>query len=169
MRTVSSPTQAQAASGANQPCYFIKIEWASLISYLCTHSTRTWNGQSWSGSGVDVGQFDDFGRPRRIVLADPDNAWRTLLLGSGIRDRRITIWQGYVDALAVGDPIEIGVGYGDKGKAAGNRVTIDVGPLVSSRVFTPRERIGPSIGINFVATPGSKVRWNGQDLVMESR
>lgn len=169
MRTVSSATQTEAAKGVTQPCYLVQIEWIGATSYLCTHSTQAWAGNTWLGGGLSVDQFDDVGRPRRITLVDPDAAFRTLILVSGSRDRRITIWKAYVGALAAADPVSLGVCYGDGAEVSAGRVTINLGPIVSSRVFSPRERIGPSIGVNFVAAPGAIVRWNGQQIVMAPR
>lgn len=168
-RIISSPTQAQAEAGANQPAWLVKIEWATMTSYLCSHSTQTWNGQTWAGAGIELDAWDQRGAPGRLILADPDYAWRTLVLGSGIRDRQISIWQCFVDALATDDPVEVFVGYGDAADIAGWRVAIAIGGNISGRTFSPRERIGPAIGVNFMASPNDVIRWNGQEIRFEAQ
>ena len=34
--------------------------------------------------------------------------------------------------------------------------------------FTPRERIGPAIGVNFTGSPGEVVRWGKQRITLDT-
>lgn len=164
MPTISTPTSNQAAAGVFQPCHLVQIEWVGLTSRLCSHSTQSWNGQTWDGAGLELDGWDARGAPSRLILADPDYAWRTLVLGSNVRDRRITVWKAFIGALAVDDPVELFAGFGDTADIADFQVAIRLGGNVSGRMFSPRERIGPAIGVNFTATPNETFKWNGQEI-----
>lgn len=168
-RSVTAETLAQAGAGSARPLYFVEIEWPTFSSRLCSYGTLSWGGGTWSGAGIEVGDFDETSAPSRITIADPDNVFRTLILADGIRDRPIRIWKAYADALDSADPIEIFAGVGDGGTVRHGRVVIDLGRTVSRWDQTPRERISPAFGVNFTAPPGTKVHWGGTTLVLNSR
>ena len=170
MRTdVSAATLAAVADNATSPAYFVEIIWDTFSSKFCTYGTVNWAGSSWLGSGLEVGGFDDYGRPTTITITDSDNAIRTLVLTKGVRDRRINLWKGYIGALADVDPVALPVSYGDSCDIGGNKVQITLGGKAGGREFTPRELIGPRIGVNFTAAPGTKVAWGQQTLVLNPR
>lgn len=169
MRALSTATAAEVAAGVNRPAYFVEIQFATQAVRLCTYGTLDWNGVTWTGGGIDLGDFDTDGRPQRIVLIDPTAAYRTLVLTDGIRDRKVQVWKGYVGALAPGDPVALFVGYGDQTQIANGKVTLTVDWNASARQFSPREVIGPGIGCNFLAPPGYTLTWGNQTLVMQGR
>ena len=166
-RTVSSPTQAAAGAGVSQPLYLVEIDWSTAV-YLCTHSTQTWGGQTWLSADVRM-SFDSKGMPTSIDLSDPTDAYRTLLLTEGVTNKRVAVWKAYIGALAISDPVSIFDGYGDGGTARNGRMSFNVGRAQTGRQFSPRQRIGPAIGVNFVAVPKTKVVWSGQTIVLEPR
>ena len=168
-RTVTGAMLTAAGSRSSRPAYLVEIVWSSFASHLCTYGTVAWNGVTWSGSGVDVLDFNDEGIPGRIVLADPDAAFRTLLFSDGLRDRTVRVWKCDIAALAVADPVPVFAGYADGCDAGGGRVTFGLDLSTCDREFCPRERIGPSIGVNYVAPPGTRIVWGGSVLVLESR
>ena len=168
-RSVSSALLTAVGAGATQPVYFVEIQWPTFSSYLCSHSTQTWNGTLWVGGGYDLVSFDESGRPQQLLLADPDFAYRTLVLANGIRDRRINVWMSDVAALDVGDPVKLFGGFADRAEMGGGRMNISLERNTSSRQFTPRERIGPGIGVNFIAPPGLKVFWSSTWITLEAR
>lgn len=168
MRVVSAPTLAQAASGVAQPCHFVRIDWATITSYLCSHSTRSWAGQTWIGADVAI-RFDSNARPTDITLADYDAAYRTLVLASGATDRRVRVWQGYVDALDAADPVLLFDGYADGAEIASGKITISVDYPQTGRAFSPRERIGPRIGVNHLAAVGETIRWGSTTITLDPR
>lgn len=168
-RSVTAALLTAAGAGATQPVYFVEIAWPTFSTRLCSYSTQTWNGNVWSGGGFELGDFDDSGRPARLTLADPDVSYRTLVLTDGIRDRQITVWKSDVSAIDVADPVLLFRGYADKADMASGRVIVGLDRNTSSRQFAPRERIGPAIGVNFVAPPGYVLRWGAQQIVFEAR
>lgn len=167
-RPVSSATLTKAGAPQAEPLYLLEIDWSPIV-YLCSHSTQSWGGQTWTGAGFAISSFDAAGKPTRLTLADPDNAYRTMVLGARITDKRIVLWHGYLGALATADPVCLFDGYADGCEFANGRAMIDLDWQTSNRQFSPRDRIGPLIGVNFVATPGEKINWNGQVLVIEAR
>jgi hypothetical protein len=168
-RPVSSPTVAAAALGVGQPSYLIEIAWQTQTSRLCTYGDLTWNGYAWSGEGVSISAFEPSGRPSAVTLVDPFAVYRTMVVATGIRDRLIKVWKCYVDALATADPVMLFKGYADRASIDGGGVTITLDWNANRRQFTPRERIGPSLGVNFVAPPGTRVRWGNQTFVIDAR
>lgn len=167
-RTISSATLALAAAAVSQPCYFLRIDWASVTTYRCSHSTRTWAGEAWTAGDMSI-RFDSNGRPTEITLVDYDASYRTLILAGGATDRRVRLWQGYVEALADADPALLFDGYADGATVANGRVTISVDYPQTGRAFAPRERIGPRVGVNHLAAVGETVRWGDTTLTLQPR
>ncbi|MGH9888618.1 MAG: hypothetical protein ACREBE_24005, partial [bacterium] len=97
-----------------------------------------------------------------IALADPDAAFLTLVLLYGIRDHAVSLWQAFVGTLATDDPVLIFSGFGDESQFDDASVTFGTSWQSSARQEAPRERIGPSIGVNFTAVPNSTFSWSGQ-------
>lgn len=168
-RTVSSAMLAALGAGATSPGYLVEIQWASFSSRLSTYGTQSWNGQTWAGGGVVVRDFAPDGLPSEIELADPDSAYRTLILGDGVRDRRVNVWLADAAALAPTDPLHIFSGYADGASIASGRVVIRLDRSSASRQFAPRDRIGPMIGCNWLAPPGTRVSWGQSTLILEAR
>lgn len=167
-RIVSSSTLAEAGAGAAQPAYYLRIDWATTSSLLCSHSSQSWNGSTWTGAAFSV-TFDGGGRPSSITLVDPDAAYRTLVLGGGISDRRVRLWKGYVGAAAIDDPVALFDGFADGADIRDGKVTISCDYPTTAAAFTPRLRIGPQCGINFFAPAGTTIRWGATILTLEPR
>lgn len=167
-RTVTPSTATQAGANVSQPCYLLQIDWLGITTRMCSHSTITWNGQTWISAGFIVA-FDQNARPTSITLADPDAAYRTLVLAGGISDRRVQLWKAYIGALATSDPVGLFDGFGDGADMFGGRVTFALDYSQTARQFTPRERIGPAIGVNFIGAPDTKINWANQVLVLATR
>lgn len=164
-RTVTDATLGKATAGVSQPAFLLQIDWIGLTTRMCSHSTVAWNGQTWVGSGLIV-SFDQTGKPTGVTIADPDAAYRTLALGSGLSDRRVQLWKGYIGALATSDPVGLFDGFADGFDAASGRVTFALDYAMTGRQFTPRERIGPGIGVNWGAAPNTKVYWANQIITL---
>jgi hypothetical protein len=168
-RPVTAELLTVAAAGVTQPAYLVEIQWPTFSTRLCTFGTVEWNGSTWQGGGVEIGSMDSAGTPSQLTLADPDFAYRTLVLADGIRDRRVNIWLADMGALEAGDPVPLFAGFADRADIGSGRVTVTLDRLTSRRQFTPRERIGPAIGVNFVAPPGLVVTWGRTKITLESR
>lgn len=168
-RPVSSPTLAAAGAGASRPSWFLQIDWPDFSTRLCTQGEQTWNGYTWAGGGFEISGFTQDGKPSGIVLIDPVAAYRTLVLTYGIRDKFIQLWKGYLGALANNDPVLIFPGYADGYDIGSGRVSFGLDWQSSGRQFSPREWIGPPIGVNFTATPGTTVKWGDTVIKIEAR
>lgn len=169
-RPISTGTLAAAGAGSSSPIWFLEVDWsASFASYLSSYGAATWGGQTWVGAGLVVDDFGPDGKPSRVTLTDTDAAFRTLQLTNGLRDKRIRLWKGYAAALGSGDPVRMFDGYADGAEWSNGKLSFALDWASSDLTLTPRERIGPNIGVNFTATPGTKIWWNGQTLTMEGR
>ena len=166
---VSTATQTAAANNATRPSYLVEIVWDTFSTKLCTYGSVDWNGSTWLGAGLAVDFDDTTGRATQLTFTDSDASFRTLVLLQGVRDRRINVWKAYIDALADIDPVPLAVAYGDACDIAGGKVVVNLGGKAGGREFTPRQRIGPGIGVNFTAPPNAKVTWGSQTIVMVPR
>lgn len=164
-RSVTSPTLTKAGAGVSEPAYLLQVDWISLTSRMCTHSTVVWQGVDWLSGGFAVA-FDKNGSPSTITIADPDATYRTLVLLSGLSERRVRLWKAYIGALGDDDPVALFDGFADGCDVAGGRVNFSLDYNVSARQFSPRERIGPNVGVNFIGAPDTKVYWAGQILTL---
>ncbi len=168
MRPVSAATLTATAKPVTRPAYLVEIDWDTFSTRLCTYGTVAWNGNTWSGAGLTVNGFDDTNKPSSITLADPDAAFRTLVLAIGIRDRLIQVWKADISALNTADPVALFYGYGDQADIADGKVNISLGWRNSNKARTPRERIGPGIGVHFVAPAGHTFYWDGNIIVLNN-
>jgi hypothetical protein len=168
-RTVTAQTLAQAGAGVSAPMYFLKINWLTATTRICSYGPQNWNGEVWDGGGFTVRQFGQDSKPQGISLVDNTGAYRTLVLSDGIRDRLVQLWKGYLGALAASDPILLFKGYADGCEVNNGVVSFNLDWQNSTRQFSPRQRIGPSIGVNFCATPNTTLRWGGAVIKIEAR
>ncbi len=126
---------------------------------ICSFGTTTWNSLVWTGANFIADSFAGDGKAGRVSLWDPDAAFRTLALGGGIRNRRVTAWQAQFPALDAGDPNMIFYGVGDTVHCAQGRTEITCARLNSGVLLAPRQRISPATGFNFLASPGTTIQW----------
>jgi len=168
-RPVTAPTLAAAGARVSRPAWFLQIDWSNFSTRLCTGGEQTWNDFVWAGGGFEISGFTQDGKPNGITLIDPSHDYRTLVLTDGIRDRFIQLWKGYVDELADDDPALIFQGYADGFDIAKGRVSFALDWQASSRAFSPREMIGPAIGVNWCAVPGTSFTWGGSTYKLEAR
>lgn len=168
-RSVTSATLAQAGAGVSAPAWFLQIDWAASTTRLCSYGAQTWNGQAWAGGGFTVREFGQDSKPAGVMLVDPSVAYRTLALSDGIRDRLVQLWKGYIGTLADPDPVLLFRGYADGCEIGAGSVSFNLDWQSSARQFSPRQRIGPGIGVNFTATPNTTLRWAGAIVKIEAR
>lgn len=168
MRTVSTPTTAALAGPSTRPIVFIEISWGAASSKLCSFGTRDWNGSTWQGAGIAITGYDDYGAPTGFSIVDEGFEFRTLMLANGVRDRDVSVWQGDESALDDDDPAQIFAGVADSGSVANGKFTVALARAASDRNYTPRERIGPAIGVNFTGTPGEVVKWGKNRITLST-
>lgn len=170
-RSVSAPMAAALAKKHRGVAHFIEIEWGTFSSKFCTYGTLAWNGSTWNGEGVELGAFDADGRPLLLLIADPAAAWRTVFLVHGVRDRRINCWEVDISALGVDDPVLLPVSYGDAFSWDGEsgRLSLHLGAGTSRAQFTPRERLGPAVGINHIAPANLTMQWGDRIVTFKTR
>ncbi len=168
MRTLTDATRAASERDSTSPLYIVQIDWGDGgVTRVSTFGTFAWNGSTWFGAGLKVDGFDDQGIPSRYTIADPDGAFRTLFLANGIRDRASSCWAAFRDALAGSDPMPVFVGYCDGGAYQNGTLSITLARSKSVRGTTPRQRIGPGIGVNYTGTPGEVVKWGTDRFTLE--
>ena len=165
-RTVSAATEAKLA-GDTEPGYFVEIQFPSGIVRFTSRDTDTWNGGVWIAAAIKVSGIEGGGQRGSIEYFDADAAMRTLILADGINDVRVRIWKYYAGALATADPAMIFDGVGDGASIKASRVAIGLTRSGSRTVMSPRHRIGPGTGFNFLPPEGTVIQWAGRTLRLE--
>ena len=167
-RALSSATASATTASTTSPGYFVEIVFPSGTVRVTTRDTVTWNGFVWVRSVLKVSRIEGTGQSGTLDFFDADRSLRTLVTQDGVNDRRVRVWKFYKGALATGDPALIFDGVGDGSRIAQGRVAINVARTGSRTLMSPRLRIGPFIGLNFLAPEGTIVNWAGRVIRLNS-
>ncbi|PUB82372.1 MAG: hypothetical protein DBP02_15070 [gamma proteobacterium symbiont of Ctena orbiculata] len=171
MRNLSATVSTAVAQDSTTPVYLVELGYAPAIR-LSTVGDVSWNGQNWIDSGVEVRsirQTKGGGQTASLRLLNHDNAYGALVLGNGIRDIPVDIYQLYgSDPYAVDDAEHLFSGVISGVPSIDDYVTMT---LVSDGVLTartPRVQLSSFLGED-MPIPGTRILWNGDSLVLESR
>ncbi len=168
-RALSVATAAKIAEHHTKPGFLVQITFASQIVRLSSAAEQNWNAAIWVKAGLDVSGVDAAGRQGTVKLWDYDASFRTMVLTDGVADRRISIWKFYEGAVDAGDPVLIFDGVGDRCEIREGKVTVTLAKSGSGVMLTPRRRIGPASGFNFLLPTGTLIPWGDRVLKLERR
>lgn len=170
-RTLTAKVSAAVSQAATSPIYLVSLGYAIPIR-LSTNGTLTWNGQTWSDFGVEVKSIrytSGGGQSASLRIINNDNSYSALILGEGIRDIAVDIYSLYGAApYEAADAEHIFSGVIDSVPRIADHVEMN---LVSEGVrtaWTPRLTLTQFLG-NDMPVPGTRIRWNGDTLVLESQ
>lgn len=170
-RDLTAKVEAAVSQVTTSPIYLVSLGYATIIR-LSTLGTINWNGQTWSDFGVEVKGIRytrGGGQTASLRISNHDNAYSALILGEGIRDIPVSIYSLYGDAPHdVDDAEHVFQGVIDSVPSIGDFVDMR---LVSEGVrtaWTPRIALSAFLG-NDMPVPGTRIRWNGDTLVLESQ
>lgn len=169
-RALSNVVSNAITQIGTEPIYLVSLGYMPIIR-LCTNGTRAWNGYTWSDSGVEITRLirtEGGGQAAEIRLPNHDNGYGAVVLGVGIRDIPVKIYQLYgAEPHAVDDGVLLFSGYIDAVPSIDDFVTLS---LVSGGAFvrrTPNTALSAFMGTN-MPVPGTRIAWAGDVLVLES-
>lgn len=174
MRTISTNMATEVARVVTSPGYFVEVLFSTPLRFS-SRSTIEWGGQVWIARDIDVRNiaFDATGSVQNgsIELGDTDGALAAVLLAQGVADKGVNVWAFYSDAPGVDDPELIFSGSGDGWSLSetSRKVTLTVRQFKSATAFSPRVRITPERGFNFLPVPGTTLSWAGEVFTLEKR
>lgn len=170
-RSLSVNNASVVTQIGTEPIYLVSLGYTPIIR-LCTNGTRSWNGYTWNDSGVEVVRLvrtEGGGQAAEIRLPNHDNAYGAVVLGKGIRDIPVDIYQLYgAEPHAVEDGEHLFSGYIDGVPSIDDFVILS---LMSGGAFvrrTPRIPLSVFLGTN-MPVPGTRITWAGDVLVLESQ
>lgn len=170
MKSLSSALSAALGAPVQRPALLVQIAFAPEQRWS-SMATVTWNTQTWTARHLRVEGL--LVQPLRVsgtlVLGNDDGAAGALVLGQGIKDKRILVY-GY-DAAAL-SAAEDAVWLCD---AVGASATVDAREVrITLRhraefVQSPRTYCNAAAGFNSLLPAETVLRINGIDMRLERR
>lgn len=167
MRTLSTPTTALVTAQDTAPAYLVLVDFDSGPVRWCTRETVTWAGQTWLGASLTVEPPTDTTNTGRLVFTDPDALVHALIFAGAFKSRAVDIWKFWGAALATDDPVHMGRCVTAGADSAQGKRTINLVRHRATLLQSPRQIIGPSIGVNYLAAPGEQIAWGAAILTLE--
>lgn len=172
MRTLTTDVTTAIEADGTAPRYLIKLSYDPVI-YLSTRETVTWDGQSWTGAtGAEVTSLstsEGGSKTASISLPNHDAAYSALVLGDGIRDIAVDIYQLYGDSpFAADDAVHLFSGEIESVPAIDDYVDMSLKSSGAAVAYTPRVRLASFIGDDMPVS-GTRIPWNGDVLILEAQ
>lgn len=98
-RTLSATLTSATAKDATQPIYLIEMGFTSTQRCATYDADITWNGQTWSASGVQLSNLSSSGGKMTMPNGTGD-PWLALVMGEGVRDKSISVYEHHTDTTA---------------------------------------------------------------------
>ncbi|MCG8004703.1 MAG: hypothetical protein JAY88_14785 [Candidatus Thiodiazotropha lotti] len=170
-RTLTAKVATAVSQLSTSPIYLVSLGYTTIIR-LSTLGTVNWNGQTWSNFGVEVKGIRytrGGGQTASLKIPNHDNAYSALILGEGIRDIPVNIYSLYGDEpYDVDDAQHVFQGVIDSVPSIGDFVDMHLVSEGVQTAWTPRIALSAFLG-NDLPVPGTRIRWNGDTLVLESQ
>ncbi len=167
---VSTSTDAALAEDVTKPRYLVQLGFET-VQYLCTREDVTWNGQTWTGNGVQVGRLftnSDGGQGATIELPNADNAYSSLVFSEGVAGRVCKIWVLYGDApFADEDAVPVFDGVMDACDVGALRVQVTCIGDGDKTGISPNLVIGPPV-FNHLPAAGTVLYWGNGTYKLEA-
>ncbi len=171
-RELSAAFTTALSAAVTVPGYLIEINFATPFR-LCTRTTITWNGLTWSRWGADLRGFVTDGAQSIIsgslILENTDNTLGTLILAEGVADRSIKIWKIYGETPGVIDALFLVHGVGDGASIDINKGQVEISIMQAggATLYTPRRYITREEGFQAIVARGTLIQWGGENYVLE--
>lgn len=162
-RTLSSPTATAIAKTITQPGHLVQIDF-STVQRFSSRANQSWNGFTWLGNHVVVGQMQE--RPDgsvqlAIAVGNADLAFGAVCLNEAPQEKAVTIWAFYEGAIAAADPVQIFSGVIDGCDITEAMVNLQLRDLNARTLFIPRRRITAGSGFNRLLPAGRVIQFGG--------
>lgn len=171
MRSLSARTGAEAARKASRPFHVLQLGYPTPIR-LSSRETVDWNGATWTGGGVVIGdlvQLNGGGQKASFMVANADNSMSALILATGIAGVAVDIWMLYGAApFAAEDGVHLFSGVIDDA----DDLTLTSVKLTAVSDSRHRE-LAPRVYFDHLCTrippAGRQIPWNGFIYTLEGK
>jgi hypothetical protein len=157
MLTLSSALDAAVSANWTKGVWLVQIASPTTV-YRITNWDEliTWGGYDWTPAPLEVrGLQKGLGDARNgsLVWTDLDITWWTLALNDELSGAQVDVWRGDAD---VGDDAAYTFSGLTGGPAHEDGITtVDLINEVTDTGTSPRQRIGPAIGVQYMQPAGS--------------
>lgn len=171
-RTLSTQTQSDIAQTVTTPRYLIELGFTTVVR-LSTRGDVTYMGAGWVDSGAVVDGLNTTpggGKSLTLQLPNYDNAYTSLVLNFGIRDRSVKVYVLYSnDPFPADEDGElIFEGRMDAVPSFGDVLTLDCQSDGNRTRNSPRTPLVLFLGADMPA-PGTVITWNGGSLTLQEQ
>ncbi len=166
MRDLSAAFLAEAGATVKRPLWLVQIDFDPVVR-LCSWGDITYDGQVWAGADLRVDGIDSGASGEQagaLTLGNASLEWSALILGEGIADRPVRIWQSYLDAATAGVVLPVFSGAGDDAEIGRDKVRLTLSSGSSRWLRSPREYGGD---FTIVQPVGFRIPFNNEVLVLE--
>lgn len=189
MRDLSAAFLAEAGATVKRPLWLVQIDFDPVVR-LCSWGDITYDGQVWAGADLRVDGIDSGASGEQagaLTLGNASLEWSALILGEGIADRPVRIWQsylgaitgagdlvaitargglliGYLDAATAGVVLPVFSGAGDDAEIGRDKVRLTLSSGSSRWLRSPREYGGD---FTIVQPVGFRIPFNNEVFVLE--
>ena len=166
-RTLSAPTTTAVGLDVVSPGYLVEINFATPLR-LSTRGTLTWNSLTWTTWDFDVRGLaaDSSGSTQggSLTLWNGDYTISALVLGEGVANRAVNVYQFYGESPALADPVHIFAGVVDDAQLEPTNATVTLRLVQTNAraLFAPRHYITPDSGFSYLPAAGTVISWDGQ-------
>lgn len=154
------------------PFNLVEIGFSSTLRYS-TRGDVEYNSYSWIDSGLRVRRISQQGargRSVQIEFSNHNNAFSTLIIAQGIRERSCKIWTAYgttIDPVPSDQVTLVFDGFlVEINEISEEKVTVSAHTMTEEVVDLPRYRIAPP-EVNHAPLSGTKIKWNDETIVIE--
>jgi hypothetical protein len=158
------PTTVSAAitADATRPVYLIEFGFDTTQRAATWDADITWNGQTWSASGVQVTRLTSKDCSVKLP-AGADDGWLALVMSDGVRGRTINIYEHHYDSASSPqtDAVLVFSGIMDDAQI-GSEISLRVLESSRAKTFPPTSMDEPTF--THLLTPGTTIKW-GTDTI----
>jgi hypothetical protein len=164
MRNQTANSQAASQATIIKPGYLVEIAWPTIVR-LSTRGNQTWGGYAWTrGKIISIRPMDG----GSLELLSADTGFQAMVLTHGASDVGCRVWSYYADALGDDDPILVFAGVLDgASEISRDKVALGLSAEHARTLYSPRQRLGPEIGITRMSPAGTRITWGGQTYTLE--
>lgn len=169
MKTLSTPFTNAATGAVQRPAMLVEIGFATPKRYTSA-ATLTWNSLSWTAedirlAGLNVEALRISGT---LSIQNLDGVIGGLILGEGIQDKTVKVYNYDAAATALADVQLIADAVASSATINENVVTINLRHKCEF-TLSPRTLVNVGSGFTYKLSPGVVLKINGIDYKLERR
>ena len=151
------------------PAFLIEIIWSDVLTTrFSSRGDQSWNGEAWTSGRVVKYQpmpWDSAGGRGRIDLQNADNLVGAIVGNQVCTNVPVRSWLFYGTDPAVDDVLRLPDAVIDAVPEIGAVVRLELAADNMGMLYSPRQWLGPEVGVNHIDPPGTVIHWNGERIV----